>query len=145
MLSERQRLQLGQTHRGTHTVPRTSTFISGKEGWLLFISLLILISLPQGRAWPYGKRLAKTLTPPLLFLSLRLARSLGLCSLFSKSRHQHSLHPPLYPLRAQRRTASLVKEDPQRDSDGKHRLLQRQLRKTALTGFCSRLLIQSLF
>ncbi|CAB1433602.1 unnamed protein product [Pleuronectes platessa] len=49
-------LQLGQTHRGSGTIPRTSTFISGKEGWLLFISLFIFTSLPQGRAWPYDYR-----------------------------------------------------------------------------------------
>ncbi|XP_070687463.1 inactive serine protease PAMR1 [Pempheris klunzingeri] len=56
MLSAGRGLQLGQTHGGTHTIPLTSTVISGKEGWFLFISLFILISLPQGTAWPYDYR-----------------------------------------------------------------------------------------
>uniref|UniRef100_A0A3Q1BQG2 Inactive serine protease PAMR1 n=1 Tax=Amphiprion ocellaris TaxID=80972 RepID=A0A3Q1BQG2_AMPOC len=56
MLSAGRRLQLGQTHGGTRTILWTSTFISGKEGWLLFISLFIVISLPQGTAWPYDYR-----------------------------------------------------------------------------------------
>ncbi|XP_034542652.1 inactive serine protease PAMR1 [Notolabrus celidotus] len=56
MLSAGRGLQLGQTHRGTHTTPWTSTFISGKEGWFLFITLFILIFLPQGSAWPYDYR-----------------------------------------------------------------------------------------
>ncbi|XP_060932611.1 inactive serine protease PAMR1 [Limanda limanda] len=49
MMSSGRGLQLGP-------IPRTSTSISGKEGWLLFISLFIVISLPQGRAWPYDYR-----------------------------------------------------------------------------------------
>ncbi|TKS73256.1 Inactive serine protease PAMR1 [Collichthys lucidus] len=56
MLSAGRGLQLGQTHGGTHTIPWTSNFISGKEGWFLFVSLFILISLPQGTAWPYEYR-----------------------------------------------------------------------------------------
>ncbi|KAF7659780.1 hypothetical protein LDENG_00293110 [Lucifuga dentata] len=52
MLSAGRGLQLGQTH----TIPCTSTRIPGKEGWFLFISLFILISLPQGIAWPYDYR-----------------------------------------------------------------------------------------
>ncbi|XP_065812927.1 inactive serine protease PAMR1 [Labrus bergylta] len=56
MLSAGRGLQLGQTHRGTQTIPWTSTFITGKEGWFLFIFLFILISSPQGRAWPYDYR-----------------------------------------------------------------------------------------
>ncbi|XP_062246816.1 inactive serine protease PAMR1 [Platichthys flesus] len=56
MMSAGRGLQLGQTHGGSGTIPRTSTFISGKEGWLLFISLFIFTSLPQGRAWPYDYR-----------------------------------------------------------------------------------------
>uniref|UniRef100_A0A3P8SLR4 Inactive serine protease PAMR1 n=1 Tax=Amphiprion percula TaxID=161767 RepID=A0A3P8SLR4_AMPPE len=56
MLSAGRRLQLGQTHGGTRTILWTSTFISGKVGWLLFISLFIVISLPQGTAWPYDYR-----------------------------------------------------------------------------------------
>ncbi|XP_056244386.1 inactive serine protease PAMR1 isoform X1 [Seriola aureovittata] len=56
MLSAGRGLQLGQTHGGTHTIPWTSTFISGKEGWFLFISLFIFISLPQARTWPYDYR-----------------------------------------------------------------------------------------
>lgn len=60
MLSAGRGLQLGQTHRGTRTNPWTITFITGKEGWFLFISLFILSSLPQDRAWPYGKRLTRT-------------------------------------------------------------------------------------
>lgn len=54
-----------------------------------------------------------------------------------KSRHQHSLHPLFYPLRAQQCSAGLVKEEPQRDSDVKYSLLQRQQRKTALTSLCN--------
>ncbi|KAM7002686.1 inactive serine protease PAMR1 [Tautogolabrus adspersus] len=56
MLSAGRGLQLGQTHRGSHTIPWTSTFITGKEGWFIFIFLFILISSPQGRAWPYDYR-----------------------------------------------------------------------------------------
>ncbi|XP_035012905.1 inactive serine protease PAMR1 [Hippoglossus stenolepis] len=56
MMSAGRGLQLGETHGGSGTIPRTSTFISGKEGWLLFISIFIFISLPQGRAWPYDYR-----------------------------------------------------------------------------------------
>ncbi|XP_074533809.1 inactive serine protease PAMR1 [Halichoeres trimaculatus] len=56
MLSAGRGLQLGQTHRGTRTNPWTITFISGKEGWFLFISLFILSFLPQDRAWPYDYR-----------------------------------------------------------------------------------------
>ncbi|XP_068460007.1 inactive serine protease PAMR1 [Clinocottus analis] len=54
MLSAGRGLQLGQTHRGDHTIPWTSTFISWKQGWFLFISLFIV--LPQGTAWPYDYR-----------------------------------------------------------------------------------------
>ncbi|XP_042268809.1 inactive serine protease PAMR1 [Thunnus maccoyii] len=56
MLSAGRGLQLGQTHGGTLTIPWTSTFICGTEGWLLFISLFIFISLPQGTSWPYDYR-----------------------------------------------------------------------------------------
>nr|XP_020470873.1 inactive serine protease PAMR1 isoform X2 [Monopterus albus] len=56
MLSAGWELQLGQTLSGTRTTPWTGTFISGKEGWFLFISLLICISLPQGTSWPYDYR-----------------------------------------------------------------------------------------
>ncbi|XP_068612969.1 inactive serine protease PAMR1-like [Brachionichthys hirsutus] len=49
------RINLGQTHQDTHTIPETSTFVPGMEGWLLFLPLFILITLPQGTAWPYGK------------------------------------------------------------------------------------------
>nr|XP_046250762.1 inactive serine protease PAMR1 [Scatophagus argus] len=56
MLSAGRGLQLGQTHRGMHTIPWTSTFISGKEGWFLYIFPFILISLPHGTAWPYDYR-----------------------------------------------------------------------------------------
>ncbi|XP_068170211.1 inactive serine protease PAMR1 isoform X2 [Antennarius striatus] len=50
------RIQLGQTHQDTHTIPGTSTFVPGMEGWFLFLSLFILIPLPQGTAWPYDYR-----------------------------------------------------------------------------------------
>lgn len=126
MLSAGRGLQLGQTHGGTHTIPWTSTFISGKEGWFLLISLFI--SLPQGTAWPYGKRLAKTVTFTAL-LSLPLPVSMfGTASwfmFFVLKKPASALSPsplPFYPLRAQRRSASLVKEDPQRDSDVKIQL-----------------------
>ncbi|CAK6960018.1 inactive serine protease PAMR1 [Scomber scombrus] len=58
MLSAGRGLQLGQTQGGTHThtIPWSSTFICGKEGWFLFISLFIFISLPQGTSWPYDYR-----------------------------------------------------------------------------------------
>ncbi|XP_058500314.1 inactive serine protease PAMR1 isoform X1 [Solea solea] len=59
MLSAGRGLQLqllGQTHRGTRTIPWTRSFTSGKEGWLLFVSLFIFISMPQGTAWPYDYR-----------------------------------------------------------------------------------------
>ncbi|KAF3688997.1 Inactive serine protease PAMR1 [Channa argus] len=56
MLSAERVQQLGQTHGGTHTIPWTSTFISGKESWFLFISLFIFLSLPPGTAWPYDYR-----------------------------------------------------------------------------------------
>ncbi|XP_019934513.2 inactive serine protease PAMR1 isoform X1 [Paralichthys olivaceus] len=56
MMSAGRRLQLGKTHGASGPIPRTSTLISGKKGWLLFISLFIFISLPQGRAWPYDYR-----------------------------------------------------------------------------------------
>ncbi|KAM3869984.1 inactive serine protease PAMR1 [Diretmus argenteus] len=56
MLSAGRGLQLRRAHGGTHTIPCTGTNISGKEGWLLFIFLLIFISLPQGAAWPYDYR-----------------------------------------------------------------------------------------
>lgn len=126
---------LGQTHGGTHTIPWTSTFFSGKEGWFLIISLFILISLPHGTAWPYGKRLTETLPSLLFFLPLCLAQPLGLCSLFSKSQNQHSLHP-LFPA-ILKCSARLVKEDPQKHSDVKYSLLQRQQRTTALTSLCN--------
>ncbi|XP_029992834.1 inactive serine protease PAMR1 [Sphaeramia orbicularis] len=56
MLSAGRGLQLGQTHGGTNAIPWTITFVSGKEGWLLFIPLFIFFSLPQGTAWPYDYR-----------------------------------------------------------------------------------------
>ncbi|KAM7396494.1 hypothetical protein PAMP_019529 [Pampus punctatissimus] len=56
MLSAGRGLQPRQTHGGTHTIPWTSTFICGKEGWLLFFSLFIFVSLPQGTSWPYDYR-----------------------------------------------------------------------------------------
>ncbi|KAM3610056.1 uncharacterized protein V6R79_024531 [Siganus canaliculatus] len=55
MLSAGRRLQLGQTHGGTHTLLWTSTFVCGKEVWFL-ISLFILISSPQGTARPHDYR-----------------------------------------------------------------------------------------
>ncbi|XP_069019382.1 inactive serine protease PAMR1 [Embiotoca jacksoni] len=54
MLSVGQGLHLRPTHPGT--IPWTNTFISAKDGWLLFISLFIFILLPQGTAWPYDYR-----------------------------------------------------------------------------------------
>ncbi|XP_075996788.1 inactive serine protease PAMR1 [Genypterus blacodes] len=56
MLSAGRGLQLEKTNGGTHTIPCASTQMSGKEGWFLFISLFILISLPHGTAWPYDYR-----------------------------------------------------------------------------------------
>lgn len=85
MLSAGRGLQLGQTHGGIHTIPQTGMFISGKEAWLLFTSLFIFISLPQGTAWPYGKRLAKTLPLLLSFVLLILSLCLALCSLFQRN------------------------------------------------------------
>ena len=127
MLSAGRGLQLGQTHR----VPWTSTIISGKEGWLLFISLFILISLPHGTAWPYGKRLAKgfTSTTPL---SSSLFGSASWFMFFVLKKPASALSPsplPFYPLRARQRSAGLVKEDPQRDSDVKSSLLRTQQSK----------------
>ncbi|XP_034032738.1 inactive serine protease PAMR1 [Thalassophryne amazonica] len=49
-------LQLGQSLGGTRTIACTHSFISGKEGWFLFISLVIFASLPRGTAWPYDYR-----------------------------------------------------------------------------------------
>ncbi|KAF0041310.1 hypothetical protein F2P81_007208 [Scophthalmus maximus] len=56
MLSAGRGPQLGQTQRGARTIPRSGTVISGKEGWLFFVSFFIFISLPQGRAWPHDHR-----------------------------------------------------------------------------------------
>nr|XP_057931994.1 inactive serine protease PAMR1-like [Doryrhamphus excisus] len=49
-------LQPGQTYGGSHAIPWTSAIISGREGWFLFISLLIFIFVPQGTSWPYNYR-----------------------------------------------------------------------------------------
>lgn len=95
MLSAGRRLQLGKTYGAIQTIPWITIFIFGKGHWLLFISVFISISLPQGTAWPYGKEWqliylhhSSVLLP---LLSLCLAQPLG--SLFLKSRHQHSCHP----------------------------------------------------
>lgn len=63
MLSAGRARQLGKA-RGdassfswTATTTNNNSVISGNEGWLLFF-ILIFTSLPQGTAWPYGKRLA---------------------------------------------------------------------------------------
>ncbi|KAK2842067.1 hypothetical protein Q5P01_012267 [Channa striata] len=56
MLSAGPGLQLGQAHGGIHAIPWTTTFISGKESWFLFILLFIFLSLPPGTAWPYDYR-----------------------------------------------------------------------------------------
>ncbi|KAM8860986.1 inactive serine protease PAMR1 isoform 1-T1 [Synchiropus picturatus] len=49
-------LQLGQTQGGTPAIPGTGTLIRGTQGWLLFISVFIFISVPQGTCWPYDYR-----------------------------------------------------------------------------------------
>uniref|UniRef100_A0AAZ3NYG4 Inactive serine protease PAMR1 n=1 Tax=Oncorhynchus tshawytscha TaxID=74940 RepID=A0AAZ3NYG4_ONCTS len=57
MLSAVRGLQLGESHGGTPTLPHTGTHHSpGTCGSSLFITLLILISLYQGLAWPYDYR-----------------------------------------------------------------------------------------
>ncbi|XP_064785804.1 inactive serine protease PAMR1-like isoform X1 [Oncorhynchus masou masou] len=57
MLSAVRGLQLGESHGGTPTLPRTGTQHSpGTGGSSLSIILFILISLYQGLAWPYDYR-----------------------------------------------------------------------------------------
>lgn len=108
MLSAGRGLQLGQTHGGTRTIPWTNSIISGKEGWLLFISLFILISLPHGTAWPHGKRLAKVLYLHYSSLFLFVWLSLLVYVLCSQKAGISALSIPSSPL-SFKSTAALSK------------------------------------
>lgn len=139
MLSAGRGLLLGLTQGGTHIVPWTSTFFSGKEGWFLFISLF-LIALPHGTAWPYGKRLTNQefLLNALLFASMLVTVSWFMFFVLQKPESALSPSPmPCSPLRAQQCSAKLVKEDPQRDSDVKTSLLQRRGGKVQNAEVCA--------
>lgn len=143
MLSAGRGLLLGQTHGGTHTVPWTSTFFSGKEGWFLIISLF-LISLPHGTAWPYGKRLTDQDFPlnALLFTSMLVTLSWFMFFVLQKPESALSPSPlPCSPLRAQQCSAKLVEEDPQGDSDVKTSLLQRRGSKEHNSQVCAILVV----
>lgn len=124
MLSVGRGPQLGQAHGGTRATPWTSTFISGKEGWLLSLPLFIFISLPLGAAWPYGKSSSPYSDftfhcTCLLSSSCPCVSTQLLGSLFSRSRHQHSSCPLLLSVvfKEQRLVAKLVKEESRTQRD----------------------------
>ncbi|XP_029952734.1 inactive serine protease PAMR1 [Salarias fasciatus] len=55
MLSAGPGLQLRQTHGGAQSIPWNSTPVSRKT-WLISVTLFVVISIPQGTAWPYDYR-----------------------------------------------------------------------------------------
>lgn len=136
MLSAGRGLQLGQTHGGTSTAPWTGTVISWKEGWFLFIFLSI--SLPQGTAWPYGKRPA---LPSLLF---SLAFIFGTASQFVffvlKKPASATLSIPS-SLLSFKSTSALSQDCKRRPTERQwceSQLFKGRQRKTALTSLCNR-------
>ncbi|KAM6961112.1 inactive serine protease PAMR1 [Aplochiton taeniatus] len=56
MLSAGRELQPGRARGGIHTLCDSGTRRPGTPNWLHFISLLFLVYLPQGTAWPHDYR-----------------------------------------------------------------------------------------
>lgn len=68
MLPTGRGLQLEQTLQGTHMIPSAHTFFSGQKKQFFIICLFILVFVPHGSSWPYGKM--EPLRSALLSMSL---------------------------------------------------------------------------